>query len=222
MFEVVLYAAIATIICVLLYSVLGKDIGQGSDSALNVEQILSEPKPEKDPAFVEPVNEDIPPSIISPLLKRDSSFSKRDFIEGARTAYPMILEAFADGDRATLESLLMPDVYKIYEETISAREASEQKHVTDLGRLVDAVLVGCEVDKNTARLSVEYEADIASAILDADNNVVSGDPDMLSRIKEVWTFEKAFKSSSPTWRLADVAPSSGDSLEADPTPDTAS
>lgn len=222
MFEVILYAAIATIICVLLYSVLGKDVGQGSDAPFNVEELMQKSKPDTDPAFVEPVAEDVPPSMLSPLLKKDSNFSKRDFIEGARTAYPMILEAFAEGDRATLENLLAADVYTIYDETISSREAEEQKQVTDLGRLVDAILVGCEVEKNTARLSVEYEADIASAVLDKDGNVVAGDPNMLARIKEVWTFEKSLKSSDPTWRLADVAPSNGDELEADPTPDTTS
>ena len=220
MFEVILYAAIATIICVLLYSVLGKDIGQGPENSLDVEELLKDKKPENTPAFIEPVNEDLPPSMLSPLLKLDPSFSKRDFIEGARTAYPMILEAFAEGDRDTLKNLLMPDVYAVYDETITAREAAQQKQITDLGRLVDAMLVGCDVDKKTARLSVEYEADIASAVLDADGKTVAGDPDMLARIKEVWTFEKALKSSDPTWRLTDVAPSSGDELAADPTPDT--
>jgi len=222
MFEVILYAAIATIICVLLYSVLGKDVGRGSDKPFNVEEFIEKSKPDAAPAFVEPVAEDVPPSILSPLLKKDPSFSKRDFIEGARTAYPMILEAFADGDRATLENLLSPDVYAVYEQTISEREAAEQKQITDLGRLVDAMLVGCDVDKKNARLSVEYEADIASAVLDKEGNIIAGDPNLLARIKEIWTFEKPLKSSDPTWRLADVAPSNGDALEADPTPDTTS
>jgi len=220
MFEVILYAAIATIICVLLYSVLGKDVGQGSENSLNVEDFMARSEGQDKPAFIEPVADDIPPSMISPLLKLDPSFSKRDFIEGARTAYPMILEAFADGDRETLKNLLMPNVYTIYDETITARETAEQKQVTDLGRLLDAALVGCKIEKSTARLSVEYEADIASAVLNAEGETVHGDPDMLARVKEVWTFEKSLKSSDPTWRLADVAPSTGDELEADPTPDT--
>ena len=220
MFEVILYAAIATIICVLLYSVLGKDVGQGPDNPINPEDFMVKNNANDKPAFVDPVAETVPPSMISPLLKADPSFSKRDFIEGARTAYPMILEAFAEGDRETLQNLLMPDVYTVYDETITAREAAEQKQITDLGRLLDAALVACEVEKSTARISIEYEADIASAVLDSAGETVYGDPDMLARVKEVWTFEKSLKSSDPTWRLADVAPSAGDELEADPTPDT--
>ena len=46
MFEVILYAAIATIICVLLYSVLGKDVGQGPDKTFNVEELMQKNKPD--------------------------------------------------------------------------------------------------------------------------------------------------------------------------------
>ncbi len=222
MFEVMLFAAIATIICVLLYSVLGKDVGQGPDNPINPADFMAKPKDVDKTEFVEPVGKDVPPSMISPLLKADPNFSKRDFIEGARMAYPMILEAFADGDRESLRGLLTDDVYKIYDETITAREAAEQKQVTDLGRLLDAVIVACDVDKSIARLSVEYESDIASAVLDESGETLQGDPDMLARVKEVWTFEKSLKSSDPTWRLSDVASSTGDELEADPTPDTRS
>ena len=158
--------------------------------------------------------------MLTPLLKRDASFSKRDFMEGARTAYAMILEAFADGDRETLGALLSADVYALYDQTISEREEANQKQITDLGRLVDARLVGCEVEKNKAQISVEYEADIASAVLNEQGETVLGDPDLLGRVKEVWIFEKDLKSSDPTWRLVDVAPSTGDDLVADPTPDT--
>lgn len=219
MFEVILYAAIATIICVLLYSVLGKDVGKGPDSPLKHEDFIKQAIVETD-EIIEPVGQDVPPSLLSPLLKKDPNFSKRDFIEGARTAYPMILEAFADGDRDTLKNLLTNDVYEIYNDAISARDDAGQKQVTDLGRLVDAMLVGCDVEKNTAFISVEYEADIASAVLDNDGETIAGDPDMLARVKEIWTFEKSLKSSDPTWRLSDVAPSTGDDLAADPSPDT--
>lgn len=219
MFEVILYAAIATIICVLLYSVLGKDVGKGPESALKHEDFIKPAVVETD-EIIEPVGQDVAPSLLSPLLKKDPNFSKRDFVEGARTAYPMILEAFAEGDRGMLKSLLTDDVYEIYNDAISAREEAEQKQVTDLGRLVDAMLVGCDVEKNTAFISVEYEADIASAVLDKNGDTIAGDPDMLARVKEVWTFEKSLKSSDPTWRLSDVAPSSGDELAADPSPDT--
>ena len=68
MFEVILYAAIATIICVLLYSVLGKDVGQGPDNPINPEDFMVKNNTNDKPAFVDPVAEAVPPSMISPFL----------------------------------------------------------------------------------------------------------------------------------------------------------
>jgi predicted lipid-binding transport protein (Tim44 family) len=56
--------------------------------------------------------------------------------------------------------------------------------------------------------------------MDAEGNIVQGDPDILSSISEVWTFERDLKSSDLNWHLSDVAPNEGDELAADPSPDT--
>jgi len=40
MYEVILYAAIATIICVMLYTVLGKSVGQGPESGFDAEKAI--------------------------------------------------------------------------------------------------------------------------------------------------------------------------------------
>ena len=221
MFEIILYAAIAITICVIFYSVLGKDMGQGSDNAFNLDQFDEKPK-QNEADIVAPINEEtvIAPSEITPILKADPNFIKREFIEGARMAYPMILEAYATGNKETLKELLTSDVYVIYSQAITEREAASQTQVSDLGRLYDARITGSEVDGSVGSISVEYEADIASAVLDDESNVLQGDPNMLIRIKEIWTFTRDLKSSDPNWRLSDVAPSTGGELEADPTPDT--
>ena len=140
---------------------------------------------------------------LSEIMTIDREFSPSRFLDGAKGAYGMILEAFAEGDRGLLKDLLSASVYEVYDAAITAREEQSLTQVTDL-----------------ARVSVRYEAELSSALLDADGHVVEGDPDLLSGVSEVWTFERKFKSKDPNWLLCDVAPSEGDALEADPTPDT--
>jgi len=113
-------------------------------------------------------------------------------------------------------------VYKVYEEAIVAREADNLTQVTDLGRLRKASIKEAVLEGKLARIEVLYEAELTSALMDAEGNVIQGDPDVLSSISEVWTFERNLKSSDINWRLSDVAPNEGDTLEADPTPDTKS
>jgi len=216
MYEVILYAAIATIVCVMLYTVLGKSVGQGPESGIDITKGLSK----SGAAIVLPVDENTSKTGLDAIAQADPDFSPAYFIDGAKAAYSMILEAFAAGDRDQLETLLSDDVYKVYAEAIDTREADNLTQVTDLGRLRRAAIKDSHLEGKLARISVLYEAELTSALLNAEGEVIQGDPDILSSVSEVWTFERNLKSSDINWRLSDVAPSEGDELEADPTPDT--
>lgn len=217
--EVILYAAIATLVCVMLYSVLGKTTGQGSEDAVDPLKFMSGEKDQEKAAIVHDESDMGIPGL-SEIMTIDREFSPSRFLDGAKGAYGMILEAFAEGDRGLLKDLLSASVYDVYDAAITAREEQSLTQVTDLARLKGAEIISAEKDGAMARVSVRYEAELSSALLDADGHVVEGDPDLLSGVSEVWTFERKFKSKDPNWLLSDVAPSEGDALEADPTPDT--
>ncbi len=216
--EVLLYAAIATLVCVMLYSVLGKSVGQGPESGVDPLKFMENDQPET--GFVAPVESDQGIPGLSEIMAADRDFSPSGFLDGAQGAYSMILEAFAEGNRELLGELLTDNVYKVYDEAITEREEQSLTQVTDLARIKGAEIVNAQKDGGLARVSVRYEAELSSALVDADGAAVHGDPDLLSSVSEIWTFERSFKSKDPNWLLSDVAPSDGDDFEADPTPDT--
>ncbi len=217
--EVILYAAIATIVCVVLYSVLGKSVGQGPEAGIDPSELIGS-KPSENAKIIPPVIDDRGMPGLSDIAKGDPNFSEAAFIDGAKGAYSIILEAFASGDRDTLKSLLTPNVYAVYERAITDREEKSLTQVTDLGRLKDAEIIGAEKSGKIGQLNVRFDAELTSALVDAEGKLVEGDPDVLSNISEIWTFERNLSSENPNWLLSDVAPSEGDTLEADPTPDT--
>lgn len=219
MYDVILYAAIATVVCVMFYSVLGKSVGKGPEEAIDPEDFMAGQKNSK-PSVVTPITPEMESKGLGAIAKRDPDFSPAYFIDGAKQAYSMILEAFAAGDKDALTNLLSEDTLEVYKNAIDEREKAGHTQVTDLGRLRKASIKGAKIDGKMARIDVLYEADLTSALMDEEGNVVQGDPDVLSSISEVWTFERELKSSDPAWRLCDVEPSEGDELEADPTPDT--
>ena len=219
MFDVIIYAALATVVVIVFYSVLGKQTGFGgvpeekSDPVdFGMEDPNKKSAPETDPE-VERLG-------LSGITRLDPSFSIAHFMSGATAAYSMILEAFANGDRDLLKDLLTPDTFAIYNDAITAREDAGQTQITDLGRLRKASIKAAKTEGNIGYISVLYEADLTSALRDADGELVMGDPDVLSSVSEVWEFERDLKGNDMNWRLANVEPSEGDTLEADPTPDT--
>lgn len=223
MFEVVLYAAIAAIICVAFYSVLGKSVGRGPDDEFKPEEIFGGDNAPRDRsreagfANGDGMGEG---SGLAAIARAQEGFSPARFIDGAKTAYSMILEAFASGDRETLRDLLTDDVHTVYDTAISEREAKSLTQVTDLGRLRACQIKSARIEDGIAYIRVLYEADIASALRDADGELIEGDPDILASISEFWTYEQPIGASDPAWRLSEVEPSEGDDLPADPTPDT--
>ncbi len=219
MYEVILYAAIATIICAMLYSVLGKSVGQGPENPVDIDKFLSK-EPDVKPAMIDPVEESGDFPDIAKIRNYDSSFSVRSFVDQAQGAYSMILEGFADGDREFLGELLTDSVYKVYEAAITQREVDNLTQITDLARLISAEIVDVSCTGSDARISVKFDAELTSALKDADGNVVQGDLNLISRSQEVWSFERNMQSQSPNWLLGDVAPATGSAPEADPTPDT--
>lgn len=219
MYEVILYAAIATVVCVMFYSVLGKSVGKGPEEAIDPEDFMASSKNTK-PSIVTPISPEMESKGLGAIAKRDPDFSPAYFVDGAKQAYSMVLEAFAAGDKEGLANLLNKETLEVYNAAIDEREKAGHTQVTDLGRLRKASIKKAEIEGNMARIQVLYDADLTSALLDGEGNVVQGDPDILSSISEVWTYERELKSSDPAWRLCDVEPSEGDTLEADPTPDT--
>ena len=219
MFDVIIYAALATVVVVVFYSVLGKQTGFGGvpeEKSDPVDFGMEDPNRKTAP---EP-NPEIERLGLSGVTQLDPSFSISHFMSGATAAYSIILEAFANGDRGRLEDLLTPDTYEIYEAAIDAREAAGQTQITDLGRLRKASIKAAKTEGSIAFISVLYEADLTSALRDAEGELVMGDPDVLSSVSEVWEYRRDMKGSELNWRLANVEPSEGDTLEADPSPDT--
>jgi predicted lipid-binding transport protein (Tim44 family) len=219
MFDVMIYAALATIVVVVFYSVLGKQTGFGGvpeEKSDPVDFGMDDPNRKNDTA----PDPEVERLGLSGITKLDPTFSIAHFMHGATAAYSMILEAYASGDRDLLKDLLTPDTYEIYDDAVTAREAADQTQVTDLGRLRKASIQAARVEGSVGHISVLYEADLTSALLDGEGTVIMGDPDVLSSISEVWEYERDLKGKDQNWRLAAVEPSEGDELEADPTPDT--
>ena len=149
---------------------------------------------------------DLPPAA-DPALDRirqvEPGFDPYGFVDGARGAYEMILMAYEEGDRETLQSLLAPDVFQAFEAGIQAREEE--------GLRVEARFIGVreaeiediafEPDTNIADVTVRFVGELITAVRDAENRVVEGDPNEIRRQSDVWTFSREMGSVDPNWLL---------------------
>jgi len=221
--EIILYVVLTIVVVAMLYSVLGKNVGQGPESPVNPEEIMKQfssasDKPAAPPSFEGPAAEGL-----AAIAAAENGFTEGDFLDKAKMAYGMILEAFADGDKNALEGLLNTDVKGAYFGAIDARLKKGLTQTTDLARLISAEITGASRTGKTGYIDVAYKAELATALLDKDGKIVDGDLDVLSRVSEVWSYERKLGSKSPAWILSAVNPhevEGGDDEGPDHSPDT--
>ncbi len=135
------------------------------------------------------------------IAAQDSSFDPQHFISGARSAYEMIVLAFANGDRRALKDLLSSEVYESFEAVIRDREKQEQKTETRFVSIDKAELVSAEVRDRSAQLTVRFVSQMISVTRDKAGAIVDGNPEKVSDITDVWTFARDITSRDPNWKL---------------------
>lgn len=211
MLEIVLLAMVAAFLGLRLYSVLGRRAEQEEEPA--VQRFDSDDKPAgiRPAAMPAPATPPRPVELegVMPAVERglreiaaaDSKFNLAQFLEGARGAYRMILEAFWKGDRETLRELCDDDVYAGFVGAIDAREAAGETMDNALIRIEETRIHSASLDGRTARIALLFVADIAAVTRDRDGNVIAGSLDDAIESRDVWTFSRNTSARDPNWLL---------------------
>lgn len=131
----------------------------------------------------------------------DRSFDSNQFVEGARTAFEMIVAAFASGDKQTLEPLLADEVYSNFQDAIDERETRNETLETTLVGIQDSEVIEASVQDKTAYVTIKFVSEQINVTRSADGEVVDGDPSHVARITDIWTFGRNVRSRDPNWEL---------------------
>ncbi len=131
----------------------------------------------------------------------DADFDGKHFLTGARAAYEMIVMAFAEGDKRTLNNLLAHEVYEGFEHAIVEREAKGLKVETRFVSIESADITGAELRNRVAQITVRFLSKLVSATRDKAGAVVEGNPEAVTDVTDVWTFARDLSSRDPNWKL---------------------
>lgn len=138
---------------------------------------------------------------LSRIRVADRHFEPGEFIDGAKAAYGMIIEAFASGDEGVLKPLLSTDVMANFRKAISQRAAKGETVNSKVTDIAKAVITDASLHGGLAEITVRFESDIIRCVRDSENRVVEGDPSEAARVVDVWTFSRDVESDDPNWTL---------------------
>jgi predicted lipid-binding transport protein (Tim44 family) len=209
--EIVILAMIAAFLGLRLYSVLGRRAEHEEEPIQGRFDARPDAMPQA-PASRAPANPLLRPNELTPAMPAvergmrdiaaaDRRFDSLTFLEGARSAYGMVLEAFWRGDKQELGHLCDRDVYEGFAAAIDARITAGETLENRLVRIEEVTITSASYDAPMARITVQFTADIAAVTRDADGNVIAGSLNDAVQSFDIWTFSRNVNSPDPDWLL---------------------
>lgn len=216
-FDIILFAMVAAFIVLRLRSVLGRRTGRErpppdsmrAQQEVHEDNVISLPdrseaELEAEAARLAGVGGEAAAGLAQVKIA-DPRFKTSDFLGGARSAYEVIIGAFASGDSETLRPLLNDDVYANFEGAVREREALKQTLSSTLVEIKSANVVAVRMNEGEAEISVEFVSDIVNVMSDESGQVIEGDPTSAHEVTDVWTFSHNTLSSDPNWTLIETS-----------------
>ena len=210
--DILIFAVIAILLVLRLRSVLGQRTGYEQPQDNQAQESFSDTANAPIP-FPKAGNKTtkISGSGLDILRQADRQFNEKDFVQGATSAFEMILMAFADGDQAQLKRLLSYDLLQSFTQTIHDRTASKETLEIVVNEIREVSILNIEVSESVASITVHFNT-LQTRIARDEHGTVMDDGDTDPReFIDIWTFERDLTLSDPNWKLAETESADDDS-----------
>jgi predicted lipid-binding transport protein (Tim44 family) len=226
--DLLIYIVIAVVLVIWLRNTIGSKNGSERDRSDIIEHIRERQQAQMSPDKGQTIN--LPPDGLSPptpptnpldgisieggadtasevmdFMRSSPDFDPKSFINGAKDAFPMIVESFAKGDLKTLKMLLSDGVYTNFESAIEDRKTKGETLITDVHAVKDCKIMGLKKIDRMAYIKLRFLADESIAVRDREGNIIHGHPDKIIAMNDVWTFGRDTRSKDPTWYLFETS-----------------
>lgn len=216
--DIIILGAIAAFIVLRYRSMLGDKTGRDpSDIAQKkrdmqpeeVERIIQLPqKPEALQPVIPTVTFDGYTGEVRESLRAmnriDPDFTADSFLEGAKSAFEMLIEAYRERDHDTLKMLLAKPVYDQFARALKEEEARGEKAESTLLAITRAEITEASLKGSKAEITVGFTSDQIQVTKDKDGKITEGDVSQEIELDDSWRFARDLKSQDPNWTIIDT------------------
>jgi len=139
------------------------------------------------------------------IRQQEPEFDVREFLEGAKSAYEMIIEAYSKGNLQTLKTLLTDNVFHQFKQAIKQQAEEGTITKTSIDRIDRTEIDTIKIIEEEVRITVRYHSRQV-IVTQKDNGEIIDNPAEISiPITDIWTFCRRFKDPNPNWYLMATA-----------------
>jgi predicted lipid-binding transport protein (Tim44 family) len=140
---------------------------------------------------------------LAEMKKAEPGFMVGPFLQGARSAYEMILMAFEKGELDKIRPFLSDDVEASFAEAIAQRERDGLTIEASFVGMKELALHDATFTKASrfAEISVRFVGEQTYVVRNKAGEVVEGSPREIKKSRDIWTFVRQMGSDDPNWQL---------------------
>jgi predicted lipid-binding transport protein (Tim44 family) len=138
------------------------------------------------------------------VRRADPNFSDDTFMQGAASAFGMVLSAFADSDVTQLRRLLSFELYEEFSESIRLRNKNGDELGIEIISIDDVQLTDGQVVDNIASVTVTFVSTQTRTLTDRDGVVLEEDSMESNELTDIWVFERDTQLDDPNWKLVET------------------
>ena len=185
--DIILLAMIAGFIFLRLRGILGKKTGYEEDVSSSFPHDVQKTK-----------------SSVKLNSETFDDEAKKEFLKGAKIAYETIVTNFSNGQLKDIKALLNENVYEQFDKAIKDRKSKNILSETTFIGINSAEIKEHNQNKNMLEVTVEFMSEIISCMKDKDNKIISGDPEKVKKVFDIWKFSKDSRFANPNWFLKET------------------
>ena len=205
--DIIIFAVIAVLLVIRLRSVLGQR--SGYEEPQDEQPTNRFDKKENDGEVIplhSRVTDDAPVTMhgLDALRQIDRNFNEKDFIGGAKSAFEMILTAYAEGDLPQLKRLLGYDLLQSFTSSIQSRNAAKESLSITLDELREASILNISVTDQMASITMHFHSVQIRVAKDQNGDPIASDDTGAREFTDIWTFERDLTLADPNWKLTET------------------
>jgi predicted lipid-binding transport protein (Tim44 family) len=211
--DILFFAMVAAFVALRLRSVLGRRTGNERrrtppPAAADGDNVVSLPDRGKagptEDAGVADISDATIKTGLAEIRAADPRFEVQPFLQGAKSAFALIVDAFATGDKEALKPLLASQVYENFSRSIDARLRKGQSLDTQLVEVRNAEVSRAKLDGRVARVEVRFTSEQVNTLREASGAVLPEYSHAAEEVVDLWTFERDLRTRDPNWTLVET------------------
>jgi predicted lipid-binding transport protein (Tim44 family) len=172
--------------------------GQKKESAENSQQII-EIKNQAEEKILENLSQEVRQNFLTIL--RSVNITAEFFINGAKSAFEIVVKSFAEEDLQSLKFLLSDKIFEGFQFAINERKSKNQKLISNIISIEKSEINSAMMIGNIASISVKFTTKQINYIINEQNQIIEGSKDLVVQLNDIWTFKKDITNQDPNWLI---------------------